>query len=107
MFGLTTTSGASASLLLNLEAVLTAVIAWLVFKENADRRIVAGMAAIVAGGVVLSWPNQNTSASDWMGPTPCRSGLSVLGHRQQSDAQGVRFGCHCLLQEVRGLLPVA
>ena len=68
MFGLTTTSGASASLLLNLEAVLTAVIAWLVFKENADRRIVAGMAAIVAGGVVLSWPNQNTSASDWMGP---------------------------------------
>ncbi|NMM11657.1 MAG: DMT family transporter [Polaromonas sp.] len=36
MFGLTTTSGSSASLLLNLEAVLTAVIAWLVFKENAD-----------------------------------------------------------------------
>lgn len=68
MFGLTTTSGSSASLLLNLEAVLTAVIAWLVFKENADRRIVAGMAAIVAGGVVLSWPSQSTSSSDWLGP---------------------------------------
>jgi len=36
MFGLTSTSGATASLLLNLEAVLTAVIAWVVFKENAD-----------------------------------------------------------------------
>jgi drug/metabolite transporter (DMT)-like permease len=53
MFGLTTLSGASASLLLNLEAVLTAAIAWVIFKENADRRIVFGMAVIVAGGVVL------------------------------------------------------
>lgn len=55
MLGLTQTSGAAASLLLNVEGVLTAVIAWLVFKENADRQIVLGMAAIVAGGVLLSW----------------------------------------------------
>lgn len=68
MFGLLSTSGSSASLLLNLEAVLTAVIAWVVFKENADRRIVVGMAAIVAGGLVLSWPTQNIGASDWLGP---------------------------------------
>ncbi|WP_343623418.1 DMT family transporter [Roseateles puraquae] len=55
MMGLTSTDGASASLLLNLEGVLTAVLAWLVFKENADRHIVMGMAAIVAGGLLLSW----------------------------------------------------
>jgi len=55
MLGLTQTSGASASLLLNVEGVLTAVIAWMVFKENADRRIVLGMVAIVAGGAPLSW----------------------------------------------------
>jgi drug/metabolite transporter (DMT)-like permease len=55
MLGLTQTSGASASLLLNVEGVLTAVIAWVVFKENADRQIVLGMVAIVAGGVLLSW----------------------------------------------------
>ncbi|MEP6873562.1 MAG: DMT family transporter [Burkholderiales bacterium] len=55
LFGLSQTSGASASLLLNVEGVLTAVIAWLVFKENADRQIVLGMAAIVAGGALLSW----------------------------------------------------
>lgn len=56
MFGLTLVSGATASLLLNLEAVLTALIAWWVFREYADRRVVLGMVAIVAGGVVLSWP---------------------------------------------------
>lgn len=55
MWGLTQTSGASASLLLNVEGVLTAVIAWVVFKENADRQIVSGMLAIVAGGILLSW----------------------------------------------------
>ncbi len=68
MFGLTRTSGSAASLLLNLEAVLTAVIAWVVFKENADRRIVLGMLAIVAGGVVLSWSGGEGGTSDWVGP---------------------------------------
>ena len=55
MFGLTQTDGASASLLLNVEGVLTAVIAWVVFKENTDRQIILGMVTIVAGGLVLSW----------------------------------------------------
>jgi len=54
MFGLHRTLSADASLLLNLEGVLTAVIAWLAFHENADRRIVLGMLAIVVGGVVLA-----------------------------------------------------
>ncbi|QVM90646.1 DMT family transporter [Pseudomonas entomophila] len=68
MFGLTRTAGATASLMLNLESVLTAVLAWVVFKENADRRIVIGMIAIVLGGVVLSWPQETTTAHDWTGP---------------------------------------
>ncbi|MDO9071876.1 MAG: DMT family transporter [Rubrivivax sp.] len=55
MLGLAQTSAAAASLLLNVEGVLTAVIAWVVFRENADRRIVLGMVAIVAGGVLLAW----------------------------------------------------
>ena len=55
MAGLATTDAAPAALLLNVEGVLTALIAWLVFKENTDRQIVLGMAAIVAGGVLLSW----------------------------------------------------
>lgn len=68
MFGLTRTAGATASLMLNLESVLTAVIAWLVFRENADRRIVLGMLAIVLGGVVLSWSDGGGASNDWTGP---------------------------------------
>lgn len=55
MTGLATTGAAPAALLLNVEGVLTALIAWLVFRENADRRIVVGMIAIVAGSALLSW----------------------------------------------------
>lgn len=55
MRGLAQTDAATASLLLNVEGVMTAVIAWVVFKENADRQVVLGMLAIVAGGVLLSW----------------------------------------------------
>ncbi|MBC3454450.1 DMT family transporter [Pseudomonas mosselii] len=68
MFGLTRTAGATASLMLNLESVLTAVLAWVVFKENADRRIVIGMVAIVLGGIVLSWPQETAMDHDWTGP---------------------------------------
>jgi drug/metabolite transporter (DMT)-like permease len=54
MYGLQMTDSASASLILNLEGVFTALLAWFAFKENFDRRIATGMALIVAGGVVLS-----------------------------------------------------
>ena len=68
MFGLIRTAGATASLMLNLDSVLTAVIAWVVFRENADRRIVLGMVAIVLGGVVLSWTGAGGGSQDWTGP---------------------------------------
>jgi drug/metabolite transporter (DMT)-like permease len=72
MYGLTRTSAAGASLLLNLEAVLTALLAWVVFRENADRRVVLGMALIVAGGVVLAW-------GGGAGGTRLTGALSVAG----------------------------
>lgn len=55
MLGLARTSAASGSLLLNLEGVATMLIAWLAFRENVDRKLVVGAAAILAGAVVLSW----------------------------------------------------
>lgn len=61
MLGLARTSAASASLLLNFEAVLTSVLAWVVFRENTDRRIMLGMALIVGGGAILAWPRSTTS----------------------------------------------
>ena len=58
MTGLARMPAAGASLLLNAESVFTALLAWMVFKENADRRIVLGMIAIVAGSIVLAWPGE-------------------------------------------------
>jgi drug/metabolite transporter (DMT)-like permease len=55
MFGLSITDASSASLLLNLEGIATMAIAWIVFKENVDRKLILGACAILAGAVVLSW----------------------------------------------------
>lgn len=67
MLGLARTSAASASLLLNLESVLTTLLAWLVFKESTDRRIATGMLLIVAGGVALSWPSDAGAVGSSLG----------------------------------------
>src|SRR5256885_5387435 len=64
VFGLVRTDGATASLLLNLEAALTAAIAWIAFRENVDRRVFIGMLAIVAGGAVLSWEQLPRAGGD-------------------------------------------
>jgi drug/metabolite transporter (DMT)-like permease len=55
MFGLARTAAAGASLLLNLEGLATMGIAWLVFRENVDRRLLLGAFAILAGAALLSW----------------------------------------------------
>ena len=72
MLGLAGTPASSASLLLNLESVLTVVIAWLVFRENVDRRVLLGMAAIVGGMVMLSWQWPAGASLHW-------SALAIAG----------------------------
>lgn len=64
MTGLARTDAASASLLLNLEVVFTAVLAWVVFAEPAGPRVVSGLAAIFAGGLILVWPTDFSPAGD-------------------------------------------
>jgi drug/metabolite transporter (DMT)-like permease len=63
MFGLTRTDAAGASLLLNLEGLATMGIAWLVFRENVDRRLLLGAFAILAGAALLSW--QGRASLEW------------------------------------------
>lgn len=63
MFGLSRTDAAGASLLLNLEGLATMSIAWLVFRENVDRRLLFGAFAILAGAALLSW--QGSASLDW------------------------------------------
>jgi drug/metabolite transporter (DMT)-like permease len=53
--GLAQSGAAAAALLLNLEGLFTLAIAWLVLRENVDRRILLGAAAILAGAALLSW----------------------------------------------------
>ena len=59
MFGLARTQAAEASLLLNLEGLATMGIAWVAFRENLDRRLLLGAAAILAGASILSWEGQS------------------------------------------------
>jgi drug/metabolite transporter (DMT)-like permease len=71
ILGLTTTPASSAALLLNLEGLATMGIAWIAFRENVDRRLLLGAAAILTGAVVLSWQG---------GPTPIGlGGLAIAG----------------------------
>ncbi|MBI2919541.1 MAG: EamA family transporter [Planctomycetes bacterium] len=65
MIGLARTPASTASLLLNLEGVLTAMIAWGVFRENYDRRIALGMGFILAGGAVLTWTGRPEFGVPW------------------------------------------
>ncbi len=52
-WGLQNTSGTSASLMLTLEALFTAVLAWRLYRETMDGRVWAAMALLLSGGMVL------------------------------------------------------
>jgi drug/metabolite transporter (DMT)-like permease len=54
--GLKLTSGVQGVLMINLEAVFTALIAFAVFREKLSTATAIASAAIVGGGIWLSWP---------------------------------------------------
>jgi drug/metabolite transporter (DMT)-like permease len=64
MFGLASGTATQASLLLNLEGVLTALLAWFVFREHIDIRIAVGMGLITAGALALAWEPGHGSQSE-------------------------------------------
>ena len=61
MLGLARTTASSAALLLNVEGLATLVIAWVVFRENVDRKLALGAVAILAGAVLLSWEGRGVT----------------------------------------------
>lgn len=67
MVGLARSAAGTASLLLTLEGVATALIAWFAFRENFDRRIAAGLGCIVLGALVLAWQG-DASVDSLVGP---------------------------------------
>lgn len=52
-WGLQHTSGSSASLMLTLEALFTAVLAWRWYGETLDKRVVLAVLLLFSGGVIL------------------------------------------------------
>jgi drug/metabolite transporter (DMT)-like permease len=52
-WGLQRTSATSASLMLTLEAVFTAVLAWRMYHETMDRRVWLAMSLLMVGGALL------------------------------------------------------
>ena len=76
MWGLSGSPASTASLLLNAEGVFTALIAWFVFRENFDRRIALGMACIVAGALVLAWPQDGLAEESATSVLPA---LAIVG----------------------------
>lgn len=72
-WGLQHTSGTSASLLLTLEAVFTALLARALYGEVMDRRVWAAMAMLFLGGVVLILDRGGSGHNELLGA------LAVLG----------------------------
>ncbi|KQV50411.1 multidrug transporter [Pelomonas sp. Root1217] len=66
-WGLQRTSGTGASLMLTLEALFTAVLAWRLYGESMDRRVWAAMLLLLAGGVLLILDQGLASSGQWIG----------------------------------------
>lgn len=97
MFGVSLIPASSASLLLNLEGVCTALLAWFVFKENFDRRIMLGMAFIILAGILLSWQESRGAGIPWGGlfvVTACLCwGIDNNLTRKVSASDPVQIAC--------------
>ncbi|NUZ08475.1 DMT family transporter [Piscinibacter koreensis] len=66
-WGLQQTSGTSASLMLTLEAVFTAVLARLWYHETLDRRVILAMALLTLGGSALVLDRSQAGSSQVLG----------------------------------------
>ena len=82
-WGLQRTSGASASLMLTLEAVFTAVLARLWYHETLDRRVILAMTLLTLGGMVLVIDRAN------VGPEGTSQMLGLLAVMVATAAWGV------------------
>jgi drug/metabolite transporter (DMT)-like permease len=66
-WGLQHTSGASASLMLTLEAVFTAVLARLWYRETLDRRVTLALALLTLGGMLLVFDRAESGSGPMLG----------------------------------------
>lgn len=72
-----------------LEGVLTALVAWSIFRERFDWRLLRGIAAIIAGSVVLSSAKYSEFKVSW-GSLAVIGASFKLGNRQQFNSPDIR-----------------
>ncbi len=114
MTGLAGTTGAAASLLLTLEGVFTALLAWIVFKESFNRRIGLGMLLIFAGACLLAIHDGSGRAAilsslaiagaclAWAIDNNCTSRISDVDSLTLAAIKGVAAGSANLLLALAG-----
>jgi len=100
MFALAASSASSVSLLLNLESVFTALLAWFVFRENFDRRLMLGMSLIVCGGVILGW-RPGEIATSW--PALAVAGACLCWALDNNLTRKISAGDSVKIAGVKGL----
>src|SRR5262245_24999148 len=66
-WGLQRTSGTSASLMLTLEALFTAALAWLFYRETMGRRMWSAMCVLMLGGIALILDQSRDSGTGVLG----------------------------------------
>jgi drug/metabolite transporter (DMT)-like permease len=72
MTGLEHSPAAVVSLLLNFESVFTALVAWTIFREPWQWRVLIGIAIISTGGILVSYTGSSSLNLSW-------AALAVLG----------------------------
>jgi drug/metabolite transporter (DMT)-like permease len=85
-WGLQRTSGASASLMLTLEALFTVVLAWRLYGESMDKRVATAMLLLLAGGMALV-AEQGLAGNAIARLVSCPSRHSRMGFRQHLVAR--------------------
>jgi drug/metabolite transporter (DMT)-like permease len=117
MWGLTQTTGSAASLLLTLEGVFTALIAWVIFREPFNRRVGLGMAAIFVGAVLLALRTSSGHAAtlgalavagaclSWAIDNNCTSKIADVDALTLASIKGVVAGAvNAVLALIRGAI---
>lgn len=86
-WGLQHTSGTSASLMLALEALFTAVLAHFLYRESMDGRVWFAMLLLLTGGVLLVVDPEHCRARAVHGAAGRSRRHGSLGHRQHALAK--------------------
>jgi drug/metabolite transporter (DMT)-like permease len=102
MLGLARTDAATASLLLTLEGVATALLAWFAFREHFDRRIAAGMGCLIVGAMTLSWSG-TPSISGLIGPIAI-AGACIAWGLDNNLTRKVSLADPLQIVELKGLI---